>query len=194
MKKLNFLLAFVAIGTTAFAQSTWTIDNVHSKIGFSVTHMVVAETEGKFNDYQGTVVTKSDDFNGAEVSFTAKTASVDTDNERRDGHLKSADFFDAEKYPELTFKGNLLKDGDKYKLKGNLTMHGVTKPVEFAVTGGKTIDTGGGIKSGFKFSGTINRKDYGLNWSKATPTGDLVVGDDVELNIKVELDKDKKKA
>src|SRR5690606_4589273 len=120
------------------AQSTWTIDRVHSKIGFSVSHMVVSETEGLFKDYTGTVVTKSDDFDGAEVSFTAQVASIDTENERRDGHLKSADFFDAEKYPEITFKGNLVKEGNKYKLKGDFTMKGVTKKVEFDVAyGGK---------------------------------------------------------
>jgi polyisoprenoid-binding protein YceI len=189
MKKLNFLFAFLAVGAAAFAQTTWTIDNVHSKIGFSVSHMGVAETEGKFNEYLGTVVSKANDFNGAEVAFTAKTASIDTENEKRDGHLKSPDFFDAAKFPEISFKGNLVKDGAKYKLKGNLTMHGVTKPVEFDVTGGSTVDTGRGVKSGFKFTGTINRKDYGLTWSHSTPTGELVVGDDVELSIKVELDK-----
>jgi polyisoprenoid-binding protein YceI len=190
MKKINFLFALLIAGSTsAFAQTTWAIDNVHSKIGFAVSHMAVAETEGKFNEYEGTVVSKSNDFNGAEVSFTAKTASIDTDNEKRDGHLKSPDFFDAAKYPDITFKGNLVKSGAKYKLKGNLTMHGVTKPVEFDVTGGNVVDTGRGVKSGFKFSGTINRKDYGLTWSASTPTGELVVGDEVELSIKVELDK-----
>jgi polyisoprenoid-binding protein YceI len=189
MKKLSFVFALVAFTSTVFAQTTWTIDNVHSKIGFSVSHMGVAETEGKFNDYQGSVVSKTADFNGADVSFTAKAASIDTDNEKRDGHLKSPDFFDAAKYPEITFKGNLVKDGAKYKLKGDLTMHGTTKPVEFAVSGGSVVDTGRGVKSGFKFTGTINRKDYGLTWSHSTPTGELVVGDEVELSIKVELDK-----
>jgi polyisoprenoid-binding protein YceI len=189
MKKLNLLLALLITGSAAFAQTTWMIDNVHSKIGFSVSHMAVAETEGKFNDYTGTVVTKGNDFDGAEVTFTAKTASIDTENEKRDGHLKSPDFFDAAKYPEISFKGNLVKSGAKYKLKGNLTMHGTTKPVEFEVTGGSTVDTGRGVKSGFKFTGVINRKEYGLAWSSSTPTGELVVGDDVELSIKIELDK-----
>lgn len=189
MKQLNFIIAFLFAGTAAFAQTTWTIDNVHSKIGFSVTHMAVAETEGKFNDYTGSVVTKGNDFNGAEVSFTAKTASIDTDNEKRDGHLKSPDFFDAAKYPEITFKGNLVKEGAKYKLKGDLTMHGTTKPVEFDVTGGSVVNTGRGEKSGFKFTGKLNRKDYGLTWANTTPTGEMVVGDEVELIIKVELDK-----
>ena len=190
MKKLSFLFALLATGTVALAQTTWTIDNVHSKIGFSVTHMAVAETEGKFNEYQGTVVSKSEDFNGAEVTFTAKAASVDTDNEKRDNHLKSPDFFDAAKYPELTFKGNLTKDAaGKYKLVGDLTMHGVTKKVEFDVTGGQTVNTGRGVKSGFKFRGIINRQEYGLTWANKVPTGEMVVGDEVELNIKVELDK-----
>jgi polyisoprenoid-binding protein YceI len=189
MKKINSLFVLLFAASASFAQITWAVDNAHSKIGFSVTHMAVADTEGKFNDYSGTVVAKSEDFNGAEVTFAAKTASIDTDNERRDGHLKSPDFFDAEKFPEISFKGNLVKDGAKYKLKGNLTMKGVTKPVEFDVTGGTTVNTGRGVKSGFKFTGKINRQDYGLTWSNKTPTGELVVSDEVELNIKVELDK-----
>jgi polyisoprenoid-binding protein YceI len=192
MKKLSVLIAFLITGSVAFAQSTWTIDNAHSKIGFNVTHMAISEVEGKFNDYTGTVVTKGQDFNNADVNFTAKTASIDTDNEKRDGHLKSPDFFDAAKYPEITFKGTLVKDGAKYKLKGDFSMHGVTKPVEFEVTGGSTIDTGRGTKAGFKFVGKINRKDYGLTWANTTPTGEMVVSDEVELIIKIELDKDKK--
>jgi polyisoprenoid-binding protein YceI len=190
MKKINLLLAILIAGsTTVFAQTTWKIDNAHSKIGFSVSHMAVAETEGKFNDYQGTVVTKSADFNGAEVNFTAKVSSIDTDNERRDGHLKSPDFFDAEKYPEITFKGNLVKKGKGFQLVGDFTMHGVTKKVTFDVTGGNTVDTGRGIKSGFKFSSKINRQDFGLTWANKTAGGEMVVGDEVELSIKVELDK-----
>ena len=151
--------------------------------------MAVAEVEGKFNDFTGTLISKSETFDGAEVAFSAKTGSIDTDNERRDDHLKSADFFDAAKYPEITFKGNLVKNGRTFKLKGDLTMHGVTKPVEFEVAGGNSVNTGRGIKSGFKFSGTINRKDFGLTWSNTTPTGELVVSDEVGLIVKIELDK-----
>lgn len=190
MKKLNLLFAGLLIAASTFAQTTWTIDKYHSKIGFSVLHMGVTETEGKFNEFDGTVLSKTTDFNGAEVSFTAKTASIDTDNEKRDGHLKSADFFDAEKYPDITFKGNLVKGTDgKYKLKGNFTMHGVTKPVEFDVTYGGTVDTGRGVKAGFKLVGQINRQDYGLTWTNKVPTGELVVGDTVDLIVKIELDK-----
>src|SRR6188768_4234322 len=120
MKKINAFLALLLFSGVTFAQTTWTIDKNHSKIGFNVTHMAVSEVEGKFNDFDGSIVSKADDFNGAQVQFTAKTASVDTDNEKRDGHLKSPDFFEAEKFPEITFKGNLVKNGAKYTLKGDL--------------------------------------------------------------------------
>lgn len=190
MKKLlSFILSVVALVGAAAQSTTWTIDKVHSKIGFSVAHMVVSETEGVFKDYSATVVSKSPDFNGAEVTFTAKVASINTDNERRDAHLRSPDFFDADKYPEITFKGNLVKEGGKYKLKGDFTMKGVTKKVEFDVTYGGTIDTGRGVKAGFKVTGVINRQDYGLTWANKLATGEMVVGDLVTLNIKVELDK-----
>lgn len=189
MKKISVLMLGLLISGSMLAQSTWTIDKVHSKIGFSVSHMVVSETEGSFKDYTGSVVSKTDDFSGAEVSFTAKVASIDTENERRDGHLKSADFFDAEKFPEISFKGNLVKEGTKYKLKGDFTMKGVTKKVEFDVTYGGKIDTGRGEKAGFKVLGVINRQDYGVNWANKLASGEMVVGDDVSLNIKIELDK-----
>lgn len=189
MKKISVLMLGLLISGSMLAQSTWTIDKVHSKIGFSVSHMVVSETEGSFKDYTGSVVSKTDDFSGAEVSFTAKVASIDTENERRDGHLKSADFFDAEKFPEISFKGNLVKEGTKYKLKGDFTMKGVTKKVEFDVTYGGKIDTGRGEKAGFKVLGSINRQDYGVNWANKLASGEMVVGDEVSLNIKIELDK-----
>ncbi len=189
MKKLNVMIVMLLMAGSVLAQTTWKIDNVHSKIGFSVSHMVVAETEGAFKDYTGSVVSKSNDFNGAEVNFTAKVASISTENERRDGHLKSPDFFDAEKFPEISFKGIVVKDGSKYKLKGDFTMKGVTKKVEFDVTYGGSLDTGRGVKAGFKFNGTINRQDYGVTWANKLATGEAVVGDDVQLVIKVELDK-----
>lgn len=189
MKKTNTLLALLFVAGGAFAQTTWTLDKAHTKVGFTVTHMAVSEVEGNFKDFDGSIVSKADDFNGAEVSFTAKTASIDTDNEKRDGHLKSPDFFDAEKFPEISFKGTLVKDGGKYKLKGDFTMHGVTKKVEFDVAYGGSIDTGRGKKAGFKLTGKIDRKDYGLTWSNKVPTGELVVSDVVEISCKIEADK-----
>src|SRR5262245_36202031 len=122
MKRLNTLLIALVVTGSAIAQTTWTADKVHSKIGFSATHMVVAETEGVFKDFDVKVTSKTADFNGADVEFTAKVASINTDNEKRDAHLKSDDFFSAEKYPEIKFKGNLVKEGTGYKLKGNLTI------------------------------------------------------------------------
>lgn len=190
MKKLNILLVMLVFAAgSVTAQTTWSIDKAHSKIGFSIPHMAISEVEGNFKDFDASVVSKAADFNGAEVTFSAKTASIDTDNERRDNHLKSPDFFDAEKNPELSFKGNLVKQGGKYKLKGDLTMHGVTKPVEFDVTYGGTMNTGRGEKAGFKISGKINRQDFGLTWANKTPTGELVVGDEVDIIGKIELDK-----
>jgi polyisoprenoid-binding protein YceI len=189
MKKINTLLALLFITGSTFAQATWTLDVPHSKIEFNVTHMAVAEVEGNFKEFDGTIVSKSDDFNGAEVTFTAKTASIDTDNDKRNDHLKSPDFFDVAKFPEITFKGTLVKDGGKYKLKGDFTMHGVTKKVDFDVAYGGSIDTGRGMKAGFKLTGKIDRKDYGLTWANKVPTGELVVGDVVEIVCKIEANK-----
>ncbi|GHM98592.1 polyisoprenoid-binding protein [Cytophagales bacterium WSM2-2] len=200
MKKLNLILVAVLVASTAFAQTNWSIDKSHSKIGFSVTHMVVAETEGYFKDYEGKVTSQTDDFAGATVEFTAKTASVFTDNEGRDKHLRGDDpnrendFFGAAKYPELKFSGNLVKEGDKYVLKGNLTIRDVTKPVTLDVTYGGRIKAANqrnpnGEKAGFKIKGKINRKDYNLKFSAPLEGGGVVVSDEVEINCKVELNK-----
>jgi polyisoprenoid-binding protein YceI len=189
MKKLNAIIVLLLVAGSAMAQTTWTIDKAHSKIGFAVPHYAITEVEGNFKDFDATVVSKAEDFNGAEITFTAKTASIDTDNERRDGHLKSPDFFDAEKNPDVTFKGLLSKDGGKYKLKGDLTMKGVTKPVEFDVTYGGSMNTGRGMKAGFKLTGEVNRQDFGVTYGGKTPTGELVIGDKVTIVCKIELDK-----
>lgn len=191
MKKVSILFASLFVIGSTYAQTTWTIDKTHSKVGFSVAHMVVSETEGNFKDFDGKVISKTEDFNGAEVEFTAKVASVNTENEKRDGHLKSDDFFNAEKFPEVKFKGTLVKEGGKYVLKGKLTLRDVTKDVAFDVTYGGTVTAFGGQKAGFKLTGKINRQDYGLKWSKTVEAGGLVVGDEVELIVKVELDKAK---
>ncbi len=186
---MNLMAAFLLVAGFATAQTTWKIDKSHSKVGFSVVHMVVSEVEGKFNDFDASVISKSDDFNGSEVEFSAKLASVDTDNERRDGHLKSADFFEAEKFTDIKFKGKLEKQGGKYVLKGQFTMKDVTKDVTFDVTYGGTINTGRGFKAGFKLSGVVNRQDYGVKWANKLQDGGAVVSDDVTIICKIELDK-----
>jgi polyisoprenoid-binding protein YceI len=189
MKKTKLFLLALFVAGSAVAQTTWTIDKSHSKIGFNVVHMVVAEVEGKFNDYDGKVVTSTADFNGADVEFTAKAGSIDTGNERRDNHLRSDDFFNAEKFPEVKFKGKLVKEGDKYLLKGDFTMRDVTRPVTFDVTFGGTINTGRGEKAGFKINGKVNRTDYGLKWNRAIEVGGVTVSETVEIVCKIELDK-----
>ena len=189
MKKFISLLALTFLVTIGFSQTTWNIDQAHSKIGFNVTHMVVAEVEGNFKQFEGKVVSKSDDFNNAEIEFTAQVASVDTDNERRDGHLRSDDFFSAEKFPTISFKGVLVKEGSKYNLKGKLTMREVTKDVVFEVTYAGTVNTGKVMKAGFKLSGSVNRQEYGLKWANKLESGEFVVGDEVGIECKLELNK-----
>jgi polyisoprenoid-binding protein YceI len=189
MKKLNVMIGLLLVTGSVFAQTNWAVDKSHTKIGFNVTHMVVSEVEGKFNEFEAKVVSPADDFNGADVEFTAKTASVDTDNERRDTDLKSDNFFNAEKFPEIKFKGKLVKENGKYFLKGDFTIRDVTKPVVFDVTYGGTVNTGRGFKAGFKINGTVKRFEYGLKWNAALESGSLIVADDVQIICKIELNK-----
>lgn len=176
------------LSTASIAQTTWSIDKKHSRISFGVTHMVVSETEGNFKDFDAKVITASDDFNGADVTFSAKVASINTENDYRDGHLKSADFFNAEKFPDVTFAGKIIKEGDKYLLKGKFTMKETTKEVIFDLKFGGTLDTGKGKKAGFKVTGTINRQDYGVSWANKMANGEAVVSDEVAITCKIELD------
>jgi len=189
MKKLNAVVAFLLVAGLANAQTTWKIDKNHSSIGFNVTHMVISEVSGNFKTFDATVVNKADDFTGAEIEFTAQVASINTENENRDKHLKSDDFFNAEKFPEIKFKGNLAKEGGKYVLKGAFTMRDVTKEVAFDVTYGGQIDTGRGYKAGFKLTGKINRQDFGLKWANKLQDGSAVASDEIEIICKIELNK-----
>jgi len=189
MKKLNTLVVAMLVAGASMAQTNWSIDKVHSKIGFSATHLLVSEVEGSFKDYDAKVTITADDFAGSTIEFTAKTVSVFTDNEKRDGHLKSDDFFNSEKFPELKFAGNLVKEGGKYVLKGNLTIRDVTKPVTLEVTYGGRVKAFGGERAGFKIKGKILRKEYGLKFSGALEGGGLIVSDEIEINVKVEITK-----
>lgn len=196
MKKLTTFAAALLIASAATAQVTWKVDNSHSKLGFSVTHMMVSETEGKFKVFEGTATSKSEmDFTDAKIDFTADAASINTEDEKRDGHLKSPDFFDVEKFPKIMFKSTSMKPTGKgataYTLEGDLTMHGVTKHVKLnAIGASKTIkDPYGNIKNGFKVTGTINRKDFGLNWNAALEAGGVAVSDEVKIDLNIELNK-----
>ena len=189
MKRGISILALITITICSYAQSKWSLNQAHSKIGFIVTHMVVSEVEGNFKQFEGKVSTTSDDFNGAEVEFTAQVASVDTDNDRRDNHLRSDDFFNAEKYPTIKFAGKLVKQGEKYQLIGKLTMREVSKDVTLDVTYGGTVNTGKVKKAGFKISGKINRQEFGLRWANKLESGEFVVADEVQIECRLQLDK-----
>jgi polyisoprenoid-binding protein YceI len=170
--------------------ATYKIDPSHSEITFKVKHLMIASASGKFTDYDVIMKSDKDDFTDAIVTFDARVASIDTGNEQRDTHLKSDDFFNAEKYPKMTFRSTGLKkiSGDSYKLYGDLTIRDITKPIELKVTyNGTIVDPWGGTRIGFEVEGKVNRHEYGLKWNAVTETGGLVVGPDVRIHANVEL-------
>jgi polyisoprenoid-binding protein YceI len=195
MRKLTYSFlaasALLFMAMNAAAQATkWTVDKGHSNVKFTVTHMTVSEVEGSFKVFDGTVEHTKADFSDAKVNFTVDVNSVFTDNERRDGHLKGDDFFNAAQFPTMKFVSTAMKPlgNNKYQLSGNLTIRDVTKPVVFDVSYGGTVNTGRGRKSGFKAKTTINRFDYNLKWDRAVEAGGLVVAKDVDIQLNVELD------
>ena len=170
--------------------STYKIDPTHSEITFKVKHMMITNVSGSFTKFDATMESAEADFSDAEISFEADVNSINTNNEQRDSHLKSDDFFAAEKFPKLTFQSKrLVKKGeDTYVLTGNLNLRGTTKEVELAVEfGGTMTDPYGQMKSGFEINGTINRKDYGLTWGAVTEAGGIVVSDEVKLHLNVQM-------
>lgn len=175
------------------APTKWNLDKSHSNVKFTVTHMVVAETEGSFKVFDGSVEHTKADWSDAKINFSVDINSINTDNENRDKHLKSDDFFNAEKFPTATFVGKTFKPlgNNKYELVGDLTIRDITKSVKFDVKFGGIATSTRGDKAGFKATTTINRFDYNLKWDRATEAGGLVVGKDVDLAVFVELNKAK---
>lgn len=171
----------------------WNLDKVHSVVRFSVSHMVVSEAEGTFKLFDGSMEHSKEDFSDAKIAFTIDANSISTDNENRDKHLKSDDFFNTEKYPQIKFESTSFTPlgANKYKLVGNLTLRDVTKSVTFDVSYGGTINGQKGKKCGFKATTTINRIDYNLKWSKTVEAGGLAVGHDVAITVKIEMDEAK---
>ncbi|WP_339877296.1 YceI family protein [uncultured Algoriphagus sp.] len=166
----------------------WIIDPTHSEVSFKVKHLVISTVTGYFKDFEGTAESDSDDFDGAAVSFSASIDSINTNQSDRDNHLKSADFFDAENHPKLTFEGKIVNEGGDYKLVGDLTVRGNTKPLTLDVEfGGIAGDPYGQTKAGFEIEGKISRKEYGLTWSPVTEAGSVVVSDQVRLILSVQL-------
>jgi polyisoprenoid-binding protein YceI len=184
------LIAAVFIAAPAFTQTKWSVDKTHSNVKFTVTHLVISEVEGYFKSFTGTMTNTKPDFSDANIDFSVDVASINTDNEMRDNHLKSDDFFNAEKFPKMTFKSISMKKvaDKKYVLYGELTIRDVTKKVKFDVTYlGQTKDMRGRMKAGFKATTTINRLDYNLKWNKLTEAGGAVVSSDVNIQVNLEF-------
>ena len=189
--KIHRLLAAAAVAALAAlpaSATTYTIDLSHSNVDFTIRHLI-ANVRGSFGAFEGTIVMDADPAKSS-VDFTIQAKSIDTANEQRDGHLRSPDFFDVEKYPTITFKSTAVKKtGDKaYEVTGPLTMRGVTKVVTLPVTFlGEVKDPWGNTKAGFSIATTINRQEFGVSWNKALDQGGFVLGDEVKVEINLEV-------
>ena len=170
----------------------WVIDPAHSEIQFKVKHMMITTVTGSFKEFKSEAETEGENFETAKVSFEANTASVFTNAEQRDAHLRSADFFDSEHHPVMSFVSSTLEkiDDESWQLKGDLTIRGISKPVKLDVEfGGVGKDPWGNTKAGFSLNGKINRKDWGLNWNAALEAGGVLVSDDVRIYAEVQFAK-----
>ncbi len=172
--------------------TTWKIDKAHSEIGFKIKHLMVSNVRGHFNEFDGSITMPDENFTNANIEFTAQAVSINTKNEMRDGHLRSAEFFNSDEFPTLSFTSNNIVDhGDsKYTVNGNLTMHGITKEVSLdTLFNGMTKDMEGHDVMSFEVTGTINRTDFELTWNKPIETGGFVLSDEVKLDMNVEFKK-----
>lgn len=168
----------------------WTVDKAHSAVGFQVKHMMVSKVKGEFDSYTADVeATDLTDLTTAKIAFSFEVASISTRSEDRDNHLKSADFFDVEKYPSIDFKStSIIKSGSDYKVTGDLTIKDVTKPLTFDVEfGGKGINPWGVEVYGFEAEAKINREEFNLTWNAALETGGVLVGKDIKIKVELEI-------
>jgi polyisoprenoid-binding protein YceI len=188
MKILTILFAGLIFMAQAASAAAYKIDPAHSQIHFTVVHLMVFKVKGEFTDYAGEIIADSSGKSLQSASARIQVASIDTRVEKRDKHLRSADFFDAANHPEMSFESTSIEgSGDNITVRGNLTIRGKTR--EVVLTGkylGEAIDASGNQRSGFEAAGKINRHDFGLSWNKALETGGFVVGDDVELGLEIE--------
>ena len=171
------------------AKTTWAIDAGHSNVEFAVKHLMISTVRGRFPDVAGTVLLDAESQSKSAVEVTVNVASIDTRQEQRDEHLRSADFFDVANFPILTFKStSIRRDGDSFLVDGDLTIRGVTKPVTLRATEeGRTRDPWGGERIGFSASTKVNRRDFGLTWNQVLEAGGFAVGDEVKITLDVEL-------
>ncbi len=188
MKKA--FLAVALLLTVGASAQNWIIDPAHSSVKFKTRYLLISEVEGTFKKFDGTFTSSQPDFKDLSATMTVDVNSVNSDNEMRDNHLKSDDFFNAEKFPTMTFKSTGIKSLGKgrFVLSGELTIRDVTKKVDVPLVYGGTVkDPWGNTRAGFKATGTINRKEFKLTWDKKTEAGEAVVGDDVEFTIDASL-------
>ncbi len=191
--KIFGLLVLLAL-TSITAQTKWEVDKAHSKIEFEVSHMVISSVTGYFRSYSIDISTDNADFENAKINFSADISSIDTENKKRDNHLKSKDFFNAKKFPKLIFVGKSFSkiDGNKFKLVGDMTIHGITEELTFDVKFNGTIeDPWGNTRAAFVLTGELNRFDFQLKWNKLLEAGGAVVGKNVSITCKIELIKGK---
>jgi polyisoprenoid-binding protein YceI len=189
--KMIMRITLMMLSLCGYAQNTkWGYDASHSKISFTISHFGISETEGKFTKFNGTVLADKPDFADAKIDFAVEVNSINTQDEQRDAHLKSPDFFDASKFPAIAFKGKSFKPAgkNKYKLTGDLTMHGITREVILDVQyKGTVVDPYKNTKAGFKITGVLDRTQWDLNWNGKLATGDLLVGNEVNIDCNLEL-------
>lgn len=172
----------------------WKLDEAHSEVTFKVRHLMISNVKGEFKDFNADVQTNGEDFSTAKVSFNIQTDSIDTRNNDRDNHLRSADFFDSENHKSMHFQSTSVekKDDESYILNGDLTIRDVTKPIQLNVDfGGIVTDPWGNQKAGFSVDGKINRKEWGLNWNASLEAGGVLVGETVNIACELELYKPK---
>jgi polyisoprenoid-binding protein YceI len=168
---------------------TWIIDTAHSEIGFKVKHLMVSTVKGQFTSFAGSIKLADKDLTKAEITFSAETNSINTNNEMRDKHLASVDFFNSEVFPTLSFKSTKIikKNESDYSVTGEMTMHGITKEITFdSKFNGSSTDMNKNKVMGFEISGTLSRKDFGLTWNAPIEQGGVVVSDEVKLDINIE--------
>ncbi len=178
--------------TQSQSNTHWNLDPMHSEVQFKVKHLVISTVTGTFNTFTASAQTIGETWENAEFEFSADINSIDTNNEQRDAHLKSAEFFDAEKYPQIQFKSTSFtqKSEDQFELQGDITLKGVTKNITLnAEFGGEMVDPYGNHKAGFEVSGEINRLDFDLTWNAVTEAGGVVVGPNIKLIMNIQLAK-----
>ncbi|HEX2534495.1 MAG TPA: YceI family protein [Chitinophagaceae bacterium] len=170
--------------------TTWTLDPTHSELGFKIKHLMISNVTGSFKKFTAEAVTEGEDFTSAQIRLTAEMASIFTNNEQRDAHLRNSDFFEADRYPELTFQSTRMEriDSDTYSLYGDLTLKGVTKPVKLSIEyNGVIKDPWGGERAGFVVTGKINRSDWGINFNALLETGGVALSNEVKIFSEIQL-------